>query len=186
VVRLKRKVSFEHKAFVLDYEKFESQLKNILEAALEDENVSQLAGYISQNQIHLKDPYEGEPLTDEWESMIESPDPHQYGDFALTMFYNPSEDIGLGYDWEDVQETLSQRLTDVSLVLGSPIGPESNYFDPGKMGAYFQSPQQVIENQQLLESCFEQEELESSAQLEKTLEIFQAATSEGKGLYITF
>jgi hypothetical protein len=179
-------VSFEHKAFILDYQSFESQLKNILESALENENVSQLSGYISQNQAHLKDPYEGEPLTNEWESMLESQDPHQYGDFALTMFYDPTEDIGLGYDWENVQETLSQRLTDTSSVLGSPIGPASNYFDPGKMGAYFQSPQQVIENQRLLESAFDQEELESSAELEKMLEMLQAAISEGKGLYITF
>jgi hypothetical protein len=179
-------VSFEHKAFVLDYQSFESQLKNILESALENENVSQLSGYISQNQTHLKDPYEGELLTDEWESMIESQDPHQYGDFALTMFYDPTEDIGLGYDWENVQEILSQKLTDTSSVLGSPIGPASNYFDPGKMGAYFQSPQQVIENQRLLENSFDQGELESSAELEKMLEMLQAATSEGKGLYVTF
>jgi hypothetical protein len=179
-------MSFEHKAFVLDYQSFESQLKNILESALENKNVSQLSGYISQNQTHLKDPYEGEPLTDNWESMIESQDPHQYGDFALTMFYDPTEDIGLGYDWENIQEILSQKLTDTSSVLGSPIGPESNYFDPGKMGAYFQSPQQVIENQRLLENSFDQGELESSAELEKMLEMLQAATLEGKGLYITF
>jgi hypothetical protein len=179
-------VPFEHKAFILDYKSFESQLKNILESALKNENVSQLSEYISQNQTHLKDPYEGEPLTNEWESMIESQDPHQYGDFALTMFYDPTEDIGLGYDWENVQEILSQKLTDASSVLGSPIGPASNYFDPGKMGAYFQSPQQVIENQRLLENSFNQEEFESSAELEKMLEILQSAISEGKGLYITF
>jgi hypothetical protein len=179
-------MSFEHKAFVLDYQSFESQLKSVLESALESENVSQLSNYISQNQTYLKDPYEGQPLTNEWESMIESQDPHQYGDFALTKFYNPTEDIGLGYDWENVQAVLSQKLTNVSSVLGSPIGPASNYFDPGKMGAYFQSPQQVMENQQLLESSFNQGELESSAELEKMLEMLQAATSEGKGLYVTF
>jgi hypothetical protein len=79
-------VSFKHKAFVLDYQSFESQLKDILESALENKNVSQLSEYISRNQTHLKDPYEGEPLTSEWESMIESQDPHQYGDFSLTMY----------------------------------------------------------------------------------------------------
>jgi hypothetical protein len=179
-------MSFEHKAFVLDYQSFELQLKNVLESALENENVSQLSSYISQNQAYLKDPYEGQPLTNEWESMIESRDPHQYGDFALTKFYDPTEDIGLGYDWENVQEILSRKLTDVNSVLGSPIGPASNYFDPGKMGAYFQSPQQVVENQRLLESSFDQGELESFAELEKMLEMLQAATSEGKGLYITF
>jgi hypothetical protein len=72
------------------------------------------------------------------------------------------------------------------LVLGSPIGPNSNYFDPGKMGSYFQSPQQAVMNKALLENSFNQEEIESSSQLRQMLEILQAATLERKGLYVTF
>jgi hypothetical protein len=179
-------MSLEHKAFVFDYKGFESNLKDILEAALVNGSTMQLSEYISQNQAYLKDPYEGEELSEDWEALIEIQDPHQYGDFALTNFYEPTEDIGLGYDWENAQEILSQRLTDISLVLGSTVGTINNYFDPGKMGAYFQSSQQAVENQDLLETSFSQEEIESSDVLKKLSEMLQAATSEKKGLYITF
>jgi hypothetical protein len=175
-------MSLEHKAFVFDYTNFESRLKVILESALESGGIDQLENFIEQHHSSLKDPYEGESLPVNWQSMIETPDPHQYGDIALTFFYNPGDDIGLGNDWESVQEALSRKLSDVSLVLGSPVGPANNYFDPGKMGAYFQSPGQVATNMELLDL----EEIESSPVVREMAEILQAAILENKGLYVTF
>lgn len=145
-------MSIEHKAFLFNYDGFELHLSSILMDSLTNEDTSNLVAFIKQNLASLKDPYEGEPLNNSWETMIDNADPHQYGDFALTMYYNPQHDIGLGYNWEDSHNFLCQKFIDKPLILlGVPFGSINNYFDPGKMGAYFQSPHQVQENLRLLE-----------------------------------
>jgi hypothetical protein len=85
----------EHKAFVFDFRSFESELRPILEKALNDNESSELLRFIEANRAALKDPYEGEPLGEDWFEAAEGND-LRWGDFALTKYYEPTDDVGLG------------------------------------------------------------------------------------------
>jgi hypothetical protein len=171
----------EQKAFVFDFATFETELRAILDRALETGRIAELARFIGENLATLKDPYEGEPLADGWEGMLESADPHQYGDFALTKYYDPRADIGLGYEWERARDVLLEHLGNDAPLLGSTVGPAGNLFDPGKMGSYFQSAALVQANLQALRRLSDSIELAELERLRRALE-----SAVGKGLYVTF
>jgi hypothetical protein len=133
-------MSMEHKAFVFDYHAFQEQLSIVLREALGAGRVSALPEFIKRNIGALRDPNTGERLGVDWESAVVPKDVHQYADVALTKFYDPSRDRGLGYRWEELQEALARHDLMPSILLGSAFGFARNYFDPGKMGAYFQTP----------------------------------------------
>src|SRR5579875_843253 len=174
----------EHKAFLFDYGSFDRELRAILEDALRSGDHSGPVSFINANLGDLRDPYEGEPLGAEWEAMIETQDPHQYGDFALTKYYNPAADIGLGAAWENLQELIANDpLLTESPILGSTIGPKDGPFDPGKMGSYFQSVQQVRQNQRYLLNLAKKEQTED---LNRAIQMLQEAVDANTGLYITF
>ncbi|GAA4441632.1 hypothetical protein [Bremerella cremea] len=172
----------EHKAFIFDYEKFEHELLPLLQNALSTNECSSLISFIQQNMDSLTDPYEGEPLNDDWEGMIETEDAYQYGDFALTKYYDPTDDIGLGSAWQNIQEFIPADRT-TSPILGSVVGANEDPFDPGKMGAYFQSKEQVAENLEFLQQLVEQH---SSEELDEAIDLLQQASQSQKGLYVTF
>lgn len=175
-----------HKAFVFDFQGFDAQLSKILEQALITNVPGGVLAFIRANVDMLKDPYEGEPLTPSWEALLEQKDVQEYGDFALTKFYNPHNDIGLGHEWQVVQETLSQRLAgDSTVVLGRPFGPSNNYFDPGRMGTYFQSPDQVRHNLERVEAL-QNSEPELAPTLRKLIHMLEIPKMAGQGLYVTF
>src|SRR5215468_5200920 len=157
-------MSMSHKAFVFDYEAFESQLRAILERALRTRDVGEIRAFIMANRAALRDPYEGEPLGADWEDLLERKDVDEYGDFALTRYYDPTRDIGLGDDWHEVPERM---------ILGVPLVVEGRAFDPGKQGSYFQPPALVQAHLQAL-----------GADLEPVRKMLEAAA--GKGLYVTF
>jgi hypothetical protein len=132
-------MSMEHKAYLFDWGAFEREVRAILEQALRSQIGSAMVEFIAEHVAAIKDPYEGEALGPEWEQMLEAKDVHQYGDFALTKYYDPTADIGLGHEWETSQEALAKLGFDASLVLGVVVGTDGNPFDPGKLGSYFQS-----------------------------------------------
>jgi hypothetical protein len=76
------RVSTEHKAYAFAYKPFSTELKPVLEAALASGNCRELIDFIERERSNLTDPYEGEPLGDDWEQLMEFKDAHQYGDFA--------------------------------------------------------------------------------------------------------
>ncbi|TWT29251.1 hypothetical protein [Blastopirellula retiformator] len=172
----------EHKAFIFDYQKFEQELLPILQDALATGECSALISFIQQNIESLTDPYEGEPLEDDWEGMIETEDAHQYGDFALTKYYDPTADIGLGSAWESVQEIVPDDRRS-SPILGLIVGSDNDPFDPGKMGSYFQSNGQVSESFGFLQQLAQEH---SSEEVNEAVELLQRATQAQKGLYVTF
>ncbi|MBO0856949.1 MAG: hypothetical protein J2P21_00540 [Chloracidobacterium sp.] len=179
-------MSMEHKAFVLDYESFADQLSDILKTALETDNDDDLAHFIEANISSLKDPYDGDLLDLSWQELVETEDAHSYGDFALTKFYDPASDIGLGHNREAVENLLNDASSGLgAAILGSPFGPANNYFDPGKMGSYFQTPNEVQKNLSLLENLV-QRRPELSAGLSEAIEMLQQASEVGRGLYVTF
>jgi hypothetical protein len=175
----------EHKAFVFDWEAFTGELSKILENALLTNNSEQLVSFIKDNLEFIKDPCEGEPLDSEWEAGMELDDVHQWGDLALTKFYNPQDDIGLGYGWENAQNLILEEGGKDCALLGSPFGPSQNYFDAGKMGSYFQSASQVQEILQWLEEL-QQKKPALFPVLNDALKMLQKAAAVNKGIYVTF
>ena len=180
-------MSIEHKAYIFDFEGFSKELRPILVASLKSGNIDQLRAFIISNKSALSDPYEGEPLEDDWEDMIEDRDVHQHGDFALTKYYSPLLDEGLGYGWENVQDILSNSIEfKVSPLLGEPLGDSGEYFDPGKMGSYFQDNGQVKNSLSVLKE-FENKLSENlNVDYDKFLHFLESAADENRGVYVTF
>jgi hypothetical protein len=97
-----------------------------------------LTAFVETNLDQLSLPWTAEPVDAGWRDEIDSNDPHQMGDLALTAFYDPGDDLGLGPEWlSSMKEEPDYEMLDDHaqvLVLGQPFGPSSNLFDPGKMG----------------------------------------------------
>jgi hypothetical protein len=174
-------VSMQHKAFLFDYEQFECELLSILETALKTQEIASLRSFITSNLDALSDPYEGDRLNDGWEALVETRDVHQYGDFAITKYYDPCSDIGLGDVWEGVQQFIAADLAlSPSPILGRVIGTEASTFDPGKMGSYFQSGQEARRNYESLAT------LAGRPGLDDAIEMMKRAVESRQGLYVTF
>src|SRR5437762_1246641 len=97
----------EHKAFPFDYWSFDKELRPLVERSLATGESELLRSFIALHWRTLKDPYEGRPLSLQWEEILETRDPHQYGDHALTKYYDPTNDIGLGPLWDEVQKAIT-------------------------------------------------------------------------------
>src|SRR5262249_35436836 len=131
-----------HKAFAFDWLAFErDELPELLTRALGTGETAGLFAYIERNRGILKDPYEGDPLSEDWKDLLENHDVHEYADFALTRFYDPAAEHGLSYCWNEIDDALPKEYR--GILLGNPFGPRDNRFDPGRYGSYFQTPEQV-------------------------------------------
>lgn len=179
-------MTMNHQAFVFDYNAFIKELSNVLENALRTNESHELIEFIEKNISSLKDPIEGDTLDLHWRKTIDTEDISQYGDLAITKYYEPKRNIGMGYEWMLLSDLLLEKFTrDDSLLLGMPFGPSENYFNPGLMGSYFQSPEQVQWNAEILKT-FSKEQLELFPQLVLLKRMFLQALALKKGLYITF
>jgi hypothetical protein len=180
-------MSIEHKAFIFDMTPFDLELRPILEQALRSGATDRIKAYVEANRGDLKDPYEGEPLQMDWEDMIEDRDVHQYGDFALTKYYSPLKDGGLGSVWEEVQDIVA-NVSDIGIspILGVPLAVGDTEFDPGKFGSYFQSQSQVRDSFQRLNSMKNVVGEGLRVPFEGFVQLLSRAVEEGKGLYVTF
>ncbi|SDT59554.1 hypothetical protein SAMN04490182_5661 [Pseudomonas cedrina] len=180
-------MSYEHKAFIFDIDGFGRELKPLLERCLLSGEVDQLRDFIISNKRSLVDPYEGVALDDSWEDMIEINDVHQYGDFALTKYYSPADDRGLGSWWSIIQELLSDKdKLSSSPFLGVPIGSEDVFFDPGKMGSYFQSENEVGVSLSKVLEIEEKVPYDALEVLREFKRMLEQAIDENKGVYVTF
>ena len=129
---------FLHRAYLFDLDRFDAELRPVLDAALRSNDPAPLRLFIGQHMGRLKDPYAGEPLESNWEDLLETRDVQEYGDFALTLYYDAAADIGLGERWTELQDLLVREAhAGTDLTLGDTIGPPNRPFDPGGMGAYF-------------------------------------------------
>lgn len=178
-------MSMLHHAYLFDHRRFEAELLPALSRALDTGGSDELRGWVHLHRAELTDPYEGEPLTDTWEEKVELSDPHQYGDFALTRYYRVRDDRGLGDQWRFVAEVLQHVVGNEAMMLGAPVGPRTNVFNPGKRGSYFQPPAEVSRHLLLLKSAIRK--FPSAAEpLEQLQALLQAAVAARQGLYITF
>jgi hypothetical protein len=174
-------MSMDHKAYQLDYEPFAAELAPILGRALESGSTDELRAFVEANLAELKDPDEGEPLGPDWHSR--DLDLQELGDLALTKYYDPSHDDGLSSEWDDLDEQLKASGVDATrVVLGRTLQSNGRIFDPGKQGAYFQSPADVRAALSLLDDANGVDD----DLLEQWRQTLQAAAANGKGLYVTF
>jgi len=174
----------EHRAFTFNFKAFTAELCPLLEKVLADGQVASLVGFIVENRRALKDPYEGKPIGQEWEALLDNRDVHEYGDFALTKYYDPVADIGLGDEWEAAQAISLERLGTDLAVLGRTVGSADNLFDPGRVGSYFQSEEDVATHLGQIEALLVGGE--DSPVIERLRGMLATATKLGTGLYITF
>ena len=167
----------QHKAFAFDWTSFDRDLHAILVSALQDAEASHLVRFIDDNLDFIRDPYEGERLQPDWKTQLQNVDDVQeLGDFALTRYYAPDSDAGIGGAWLDLDESIEQ-LRDK--MLGHAIGPPDNLFDPGRMGSYFQTPALVAELSVGVQRVAHPYFVDFQTML-------QGAVVNGSGLYVTF
>lgn len=179
-------MAMDHRAYVFDADAYQQELRPVLEQSLRGGDPAPLRDFIRRHHDALKDPYAGEPLEAEWERLLEVEDPHEYGDFALTKYYDPSKDIGLGRAWAEVQELLVRESeAGTLLTLGRTIGPAEAPFDPGRMGSYVMSNAEAKER---LESIrrLAQSKPALAPRLEPVARMYETVVCSGKGAYHTF
>lgn len=178
-------MSMDHKAFVFDYTSFERELRPRLERALHRQETGELKEFIRIYRDVLKDPCEGMPLDEAWEHLIESDEPDQYGDICLTKYYDPASDIGLGPGWLAAQSHIEKAAPGKgALLLGRPLHCGTVFFDPGKMGSYFASPDDVAQGLSLLQSLSGSGDV--SQELDAVMAMLERARETNMGLYVTF
>jgi hypothetical protein len=179
-------MSMSHKAYAFDRSAFErDKLHGLLPGALSADDPAELARYIEAHRTELKDPYEGAPLPEDWQDMLGNRDVQEYGDFALTRFYDPAEDWGVGDAWMAIDRRLPEA--DQAALLGSPFGPLGAYFDPGCLGSYFQTPPQVVASlDRVRRSPWPDLEDDPRESLKRFEALLARCTESGSGLYITF
>ena len=181
-------MSMIHKAYAFDWSAFaRDELHDILLDALASGDTNGLIRYIEANRHHLKDQDEGGPLPDNWnwKNELENFDVQEFGDLALTRFYDPMEDYGLVYDYLDLAEHLPEA--DLTALLGTPFGPHGAYFDPGRQGSYFQTPQEVVKSLarvQRIDLWYMDEDRRKS--WPKFRKLLEECAKAGSGLYVTF
>jgi hypothetical protein len=167
----------EHKAFAFDWSRFEFDLYPVLVDALTADDPAGLVAFIDRHRAELTDPYEGTPLPADWRDMLQSRDAHEYGDYALTRYYDPTDCWGVGYEWSRLSDELPGPAANA--LLGLTGGPPENMFDPGRYGSYFRNPWQVEEACTLLEP-------HSRPELSRYLSLLKRCVSDRRGAYITF
>ncbi len=175
-------MSMSHKAFVFDWTEFvQDELHTLLPAALASGDTDALVRYIDANLDDLADPYEGEPLTVDWEEMLRSRDVQELADFAMTRFYDPTDDRGLWDQWRTIDARLPPE--DQAALRGEPFAT----FDPGRQGSCFQTPQQVAASLARARG-FDLPDLEDyqRGSLDRFLELLAECEATGSGLYVTF
>jgi hypothetical protein len=174
-----------HRAYAFAYSDFRAELAPLLEEALLSDDGAPLSRFIVENRAALTDPYDGEPLDDDWQERLEAGNVQQLGDFALTKYYDGDWDMGLDADWRTVREELRGAGEDERLLLGAQLGPPSRRFDPGQHGSYFQSEEDVQQGLAVVRRL-----VASRPPLEQLLaplhDLLEQAARSGKGLYVTF
>lgn len=179
--RRKRRVSYimsmEHKAFEFDWLPFERDLHHLIVDALSTRETRGVEAFVDENLTDLVDPYEGQPIAADWRNGLVNRDTHEVADYALTRYYDPVQDYGIGSAWIGISDAIDEQV--VNALLGQPIGPSHNRFDPGRFGSSFQSPERVTESLVLLNSS-------SVAEMRPLVELFTRCARLGKGVYVTF
>src|SRR6187455_1169828 len=112
-------MSFDHKAFAFDWMAFSNELLPWLSAALARVDRDTLAAFVDANVSVCRSPYDGQPLSLAWRGMLEANDVQELADFALTKYYDPTDDHGLSDGWMEIDEDLTPDVR--TALLGQAI-----------------------------------------------------------------
>ena len=160
----------EHKAYKFRWNEFKSELYPIMISSLENDCEIKLNEFISSNLSFLSNPYDEEPLDEEWKQQLETHTVQELADFALTKYYDISDNFGLGSDWLEIADNCSS--IENSALLGNAI----DKFDPGCYGSYFQNPSEIEQSAVILEGSIDESVRSYAGMLRKIR----------SGLYVTF
>ena len=127
----------------------------------------------------------------------------EYCDILFTACYECEEDIGLGYEWDGVNESLKQLnfMDNIEeCVLGKRMIFHDTIIDPGAMGLGIVDIEEVnriaemlqqnrgkMEQMELLQNLLypmEREEIEDA--YDELIDIYNSAVKKGKGIMFTF
>jgi hypothetical protein len=167
-----------HKAFIFKWSDFQNELSPLLATALTENRVESLLAFGDLHLAMLRSPHTGFPLNLDWRNSFEAGDVQEIADFVLTKYYDPNEDGGIGRAWLDLEEGFPDAIR--IAVLGKPFGVQGNYFDPGKMGSYFQDETTVRESLVAVRSA------DRGPALSTFVETLERSAALGQGLYVTF
>jgi hypothetical protein len=168
-------MSMSHKAFEISWSEFERELLPVLTRALGSGETRELELFVENNSGSCSDPNDGLPIGENWVDALG--DLQALGDIALTKYYSPAEDFGLGEEWSSIDSEIPKTAR-VAL-LGNALKSGNVAFDPGLMGSYFQSPGQVVAS------------LESLVGIERPslycfVDLLNRAKANGNGVYNCF
>ena len=170
-------MSFDHKAFQFDWKSFLSELAPPMKQALAQDDAEPLRRFVETNRSQCSSPYDGEPLGADWQALLEASDVQEFADFALTKYYKPNDNFGIGGIWLELTDSLDPRQKHA--LLGQPFGLSNALFDPGRQGSYFQTPEEVTQSL-----------LDLSRSVKADIEVFHkhlvSVAANGNGLYVTF
>lgn len=165
-----------HRAFSLDWSSFVENLKPQLEAALVSGEPGPLEHFVEVHRSRILHPDLCEPLPKTWRSLLVTQDAQEIGDLALALYYDPRADGGLDDLWLELSDELPEAAA--AALLGHPIGGD-NVFDPGKIGSYFQSPDELRQSVEVLKFA-------KCEPLNEYLTFLDSIVATSRGLYVTF
>jgi hypothetical protein len=171
--------------FLFDYNAFERELKPLLEKALKSGKTAALEKFIDKHHASLTSVMTGEKLTASWREEFEEATATEYGEVALSKYFDEEEDNLVMGKWHRFVAAFEKVGGEEGIALGETIGPADKPFDPTSQGCYFQSPKQVEENLKAL-GLWHEVEGPLPKELKELREMFQTIHKEGKGLYVKF
>jgi hypothetical protein len=168
-------MSFDHKAWVFDWNTFSRELAPTLRRALETGDTAGLWRFLVSHRERLLDPSLGHRLGDGL-ARLAGADVHTLGHHALTLYFDPATPRICRAAWDAIDGDLLSDNERTAL-LGLPFGPSDNPFDPGKRGAWFQDPVMVTASLTMLPAL---------DGLGPYVEALRDAAAGGQGLYVSF
>lgn len=181
-------MSMIYKANIFDYDSFQREFAPQLYSVLETNDSSLLIEFIEDNREMLKSPL-GQSLDSSWQSLELNWTVQDYGNLAITKYYDPLVGNLLLPQWQPIDEFLHAKLgEDTTILFGEPFGPEENIFDPGTMGTYFQSPDEVLTSSEILNELANRNPklLRQLDSFDEVVALFQSAALGKMGLYVRF
>jgi hypothetical protein len=200
-------MSISHKAWLFDHAAFEAELALVLRMALQTDEPEALAAFLDRHHAALTDLETEEALPADWATGREEADVQALADLALTKFYTPSDERGLGEGFDALHAYLGavpgMRPLRAALICGKLFGPKGRRLDPGCMGTGLLSPAEVTSLLACLETtdwppvpepeskvfadCHYQPESEDEVEEARDclLALYRQARAEGKGLLFT-
>lgn len=166
-------MSFDHKAFEFNWQAFSDEMLPWLSDALAADDCERLSAFLDANASACRNPYDGEPLSLDWRAMLEVGDVQELADFALTKYYDPTDDHGLSDAWMELDEALPADMR--AALLGQAIAG----FDPGRQGSYFLAPADAMKSGDLLQNA-------QVPCLREFASFVTQAARTGHGVYVTF